>query len=363
MLHWFLRDVGINLELDWGKMYAYDFPKVIAAYELVPEDQKRQAEEVVREIVLLANQEGVAALREAARLDNRPYWAVLFKHNPSAYMQAIWAWATHRALFEKAKKLLQVNRMPHVRKRTGLPVGPPPFLDEKLEEFKVKLQTFFMERQNRGGVCSIDAFDRGDGRYFVLAYPDDVERPFLRHDERNTLVGDTLKQVFEIAFEVNANEGSLAVSAKSDVREDLENLFIRTMYGTEPPPVITPKYNLQMLKDPQLVLATEARDFVTAEVCFLSIKWPGISSASTFTAHQRGSFVRPIAYLLGQEPKDLKDGTVASAKIRFHFLPKPGRRAGALCVEFTSESNMVIRCKDLLRVEVMEHYLKTWGIS
>jgi len=45
MLHWFLRNVGIDLGLDWEKMHAYDLPKVIAAYELLPEIQKRQAEE------------------------------------------------------------------------------------------------------------------------------------------------------------------------------------------------------------------------------------------------------------------------------------------------------------------------------
>jgi hypothetical protein len=175
-----------------------------------------------------------------------------------------------------------------------------------------------------------------------------------------------MKPVFEIAFEVNANDGSLAVSAKSaksDIREELENLFIRTLYGTEPPPITVPKYNLQILKDPQLVLATEPKDCLKAEVCFLSVKWPGIRSASTFTAYQEGSFVRPIAHMLGQEPRDLKDGTVAHAKIRFHFLPKSSRRAGALCVEFTSENKMVIRCKDLQRIEIMEHYLKTWGIT
>ena len=259
MLRWFLRNVGIDLGLDWEKMHAYDLPRVVAAYELIPEIQKRQAEEIIREIVLLADQEGVAAMKEAARLVDLTCWAVLFKNNPSAYLQAIWAWTAHRDLFEKAKQLLQINRLPHARKRTGLPVGPPPFSDEKLEELKVNLQTFFTERQSRGGVCSVESFERGDGRYFVLAYPDDVERPYLRHDERKNLVGATMKPVFEIAFEVNANEGSLAVSAKSDIREDLENLFIRTLYGMEPPPVIVPKYNLQMLKDPQLVLATEAR--------------------------------------------------------------------------------------------------------
>ncbi len=172
-----------------------------------------------------------------------------------------------------------------------------------------------------------------------------------------------IRPVFEIVFSVDGNAGTLSVSSKASIRAELENLFISTMYGIEPPPVVVPKYNLQMLKDPKLVLATEARDCLKAEVCFLSVKWPGIKAASTFTAYQDGSFVRPIAHMLGHTPKDLKDGTVVHAKIRFHFLPKPDRRAGSLCVEFTSEHNMVVRCKDAVRVGIMEHYLKMWGVA
>ena len=85
VLRWFLPNVGVELSFDWEKLHVYDIGKVIIAYEELPEEVKQKAEEVVREIVSLADQEGVAAMNDAAKLCNLPYWNAIFKDNPSAY--------------------------------------------------------------------------------------------------------------------------------------------------------------------------------------------------------------------------------------------------------------------------------------
>ncbi len=196
----------------------------------------------------------------------------MFLPNASAYLQAIWAWTQYRNTFEKAKKLLQTNRGVYAKKRTGLPVRLPPVTDEKLGILKEHLQHFFSEKQKSPVTCTIEVIERNEGRINVFAYSDDIERPILQHDERQNLSPSMIRPVFEIVFAVDGNEGALSVSEKSSIREGLENLFIRTMYEMEPPPVVVPKYNIQILKDPKLVLATEAKDNLKAEVCFLSIK-------------------------------------------------------------------------------------------
>ena len=104
-LKWFLPSVELDMGFDWEKLRACDLPKVLDAYEQVPEEQKTKAEVTVREIALLANIDGVAALREAAKLCHVSYWDVAFKANSSAYLQAIYAWSVHREIFEKAKEL------------------------------------------------------------------------------------------------------------------------------------------------------------------------------------------------------------------------------------------------------------------
>ena len=362
VLRWFLSDVGIDLGFDWEKMHAYDLPKVIIAYELVPEDLKQQAEAVVREIVELADQEGIAALREAARLTNLTYWSTLFKNNPSAYLQAIWAWTSHRDLFDKAKKLLQIKSKPQSRKRAGLPTGPPPITDEKLVEFKETLQEFFRKKQKRPVMCTVESFERGDGRHCVSAYLDDVEKPILQHDDRENLVPAMVRPVFEICFEINENEGTLAVASQPGIRAELEYLFIQTIYGNAPPPVDRPVYDIEQLKDQKFALTTAAEDCLKAEISFMNLLWPDANGGSTFRGKRNSDIFQTINHVVEQTKRSLKDARVLAVTIRFHFLPKPGRRAGFLCVEFTSSEHFTIRCTDAVRVGIMMNYLKKWRI-
>ncbi len=170
MLRWFLPEIGLNLGFDWKNLHAYDVPKIISAYETVAPEERAQVEETMRDIFLLADQDGIAALREAARLDNISYWDTMFLPNASAYLQAIWAWSGYRATFEKAKKLLLANHTAYSKKRMGLPVGLPPITEEKLTELKEKLQTFFSEKQKNAVICTVEAIPREEGRVNVFAF-------------------------------------------------------------------------------------------------------------------------------------------------------------------------------------------------
>jgi len=109
MLHWFLPSVGIDLDVDWEKLHAYDLPAVIAAYEQFPDDQKAKAEETVKGIAVLANKKGVEAMRQAAITCNLGYWDTMFPPDASPYLQAIWAWNEHPDMFEMAKKNLNAD--------------------------------------------------------------------------------------------------------------------------------------------------------------------------------------------------------------------------------------------------------------
>ena len=109
MLRWFLPSVGVDLDFDWEKLHVYDLPRVVAAYEQYPADQKADAEEIVKGIVVLANKKGVDAMKKAAKICGLDYWEVMFKDDASPYMQAIWAWSEHRNLFDQAKKILNAD--------------------------------------------------------------------------------------------------------------------------------------------------------------------------------------------------------------------------------------------------------------
>ncbi|MDR2346837.1 MAG: hypothetical protein LBE18_12310 [Planctomycetaceae bacterium] len=365
MLRWFLPKVGLDLGLDLKQLRACDLPQVITAYKLVSSEKRQEVETIVEDIVSLANQEGIAALRESARLNQVVYWDVIFRPNASAYMQAIWAWTSEHKTFEQAKKLLQANQSVRFCKRTGLPHTPPLLTENKLAELKAAFQKFFIEHQHRGEICTVEAFSRGNGKYSVFVYPDDYERAVLRHDEQANLVPSMDKTVFEIFFDIDSAEGSLSLSAKlsKQLRDQLEDIFIRTVYEIDPPVVSKPKYDLEKLKDSKFILATDPTDFVTAEISFMNLFWIGLNSSSSFKSHRSGNIFVTINQLLKKEKRNLDDAAVQSVAIRFHFLPKPDRRAGVVCVEISSSNNIVIRCKDVKRVEVMYKYLKQWGLE
>jgi hypothetical protein len=254
--------------------------------------------------------------------------------------------------------------MIYFRKRAGIPVGSPPITESKLDELKSALQTFFVEKQARGNICSVEILERGNGQYSIWAYPDDHPIPYLEHDQNATLIPSMVTPVFEIIFDIDSVAGTLSVSAKlsKEIKEELEVLFIRTIYNIEPPQLNSPKYDIQKLKDQNFVLATDAEDFVTAEISRLNLEWHNILSLSSFTSKKDGDIFCTINHLLIKEKRSLVDATVRQATIRFHFLQQQGRRAGVVCTEI-SPRNIVIRCKDSVRTEVMLKYIKKWGIE
>lgn len=69
MLRWFMPSIGLDLGIDWKNLHAYDIPKVIAAYETISQEEQLQFEEKLKDLFLLIDKEGIAALREAARLE------------------------------------------------------------------------------------------------------------------------------------------------------------------------------------------------------------------------------------------------------------------------------------------------------
>jgi hypothetical protein len=104
-----LPDIGIDLDFDWEKVHAYDLPQVIVAYESLPEEQRSHAEQIVQNIIVLANKKGVIAMKEAAKICGLTYWERMFPPDSSAYLQAVWAWTEHKDMFEMAKDMLKEN--------------------------------------------------------------------------------------------------------------------------------------------------------------------------------------------------------------------------------------------------------------
>lgn len=171
-----------------------------------------------------------------------------------------------------------------------------------------------------------------------------------------------IRPASEIIFSVNGEEGALSVSAKPSIRGELENLFIRTVYKIEPPRIEIPKYNIDKLKNQDFRLVTDSKDCLKVDISFINLLWPEAEGGSTFRAKRNSDIFRTVNHIVHTEKRDLNAAEVLAVTVRFRFLPSPFRRAGFVCVEFTSNNRYIIRCKDALRTEIMIKYLKEWGI-
>ena len=365
-LRWFLPKVVGELDFDWENLRACDVGEVIKAFEQLPPERKEPIEATVREIVSLANIEGVAALNEAAKLCKIFYWEVAFKAYSSTYLQAIYAWSSHRNVFDTAKKIVQMNRPICGQRRTGLPTGTASFTEEKLTELKSAIQSFFLEKENRGEVCTVEMFERDNGKFNILAYPDDHVRPKLFHNEQQVLLPKIEKSVFEVLFAVDTKEGTLETAAKlsKSRKEELETLFIRTMYGIEPPPMGGTVYEIDAMKSPDFPMPTDPVDCVRVEIAMMSIKWDFHERATAFAVKQRDSIHESVACYLSRKELALDKAELQRIRLRFYFGPHPNRRAGMVTAEIcTSSSNCMINCKDSSKVDVIHKCLRNWGVK
>ena len=365
-LRWFLPTVLGDLEFDWPNLRACDIEKVMTAYDTLPPARKEQAEEIVREITSLASIEGVAALNEAAKICRISYWDVAFRANSSTYLKAVYAWSMHHEMFETAKTLLQVNRPAYGRKRTGLPVDVVPFSDPSLGLLKEALQQFFIEKEKRGRVCTVEMFDRGDGKFHIIAYPDDHEILKLYHDERKELQPRTDKSVFEVFFAIDTQAGTLELAAPLPkvLKQELEDLFIRTMYGIEPPPIPKPVYVIDPMKYPDFPMPTDPADKVRVEPAMMRLKWEFHQRATIFLVEKGDDIHESVACYRGRKELTLERAELQRIRLRFYFESRPDRRAGMVTAEICGASSRCrINCKDSGKVEIILRCLDQWGIA
>lgn len=365
-LRWFLPKVLPDLDFDWENLRACDVDSVLASFESLPTERKSEIEKTVEDVVSLANIEGVAALNEAAKICKISYWDIAFKAYSSTYLKAIYAWSAHHEVFETAKTILQLNRPAYGRKRTGLPVGVMPFTDDKLAELKRALQLFFVDKENRGRVCTVEAFERENGKFSIIAYPDDHEIPKLYHDDREELRPRMDRSVFEVFFAVDTVEGTLELAAKMSkpLKEELEDLFIRTIYGMAPPPAISPTYEIDAMKYPTFPMPTDPADGVRVEIAMMSVKWEFHKRATEFNVERGDHIHESVACYQSRKELTLENAALKRIRIRFYFEHRQDRRAGMVTAELCASSkNCIINCKDSAKVEIIYKCLRNWGVT
>jgi len=143
----------------------------------------------------------------------------------------------------------------------------------------------------------------------------------------------------------------------------LEETFIRTVYGIEPPPYVQPLYAIDMLKNERFPLATDPEDCVRAEISMFQIKWDYHSRATQFGVVVGDSIHDSVACYESRKEVSRDKAQFQRTRIRFFFGPKPDRRAGMITVEIAPPGTCIIKCHDPVKIEIVHKYLRRWGIA
>jgi hypothetical protein len=362
----FFLKLGLKMPLDWEKVT--DVQPLQSAYRLLPRDDQERTEDILKRITPLACKQGYRALNEAAKLCNFPKWEVGHRKTATLYQKVIWTWMLYPHIVEKALTLFELDKIIYARKRFGLPLGDITITDEILNSLKLNLQSLFTEHEGRGRVCTIEVFERGNGKYCFFAYPDDYPENVQQHDQEERLIGKTECNTFEIVFGLNTEDGTLELAAKAnDVGQKmkglLEETFVRTVYGIEPPPYVQPLYVIDMLKNERFPLVTDPEDCIRAEIAMFQIKWDYRSRSTRFGVIPGDSVYDSISCYESRQEVSRERAEFQRVKIRFYFGPKPDRRAGMITAEIAVPGTCIIGCHDQVKVDIVHKYLRRWGIS
>jgi hypothetical protein len=156
----------------------------------------------------------------------------------------------------------------------------------------------------------------------------------------------------------------MAAKLGKSLKENLEDIFIRTMYGIEPPLTDGTIYAIDAMKYPYFSMPTDSVDCVHIEISMMSIKWDFQKRATIFGVERGDNIHESVACYMSREELTLEKAKLQRIRLRFFFGPRPDRRAGMVTAEICeSSSNCTINCKDTSKVDVIHKCFRNWGVA
>ena len=115
-----------------------------------------------------------------------------------------------------------------------------------------------------------------DDVYYFTAYPDDYVKNVLQHDDSGTLIVKKTRATFEVVFAYNAAEGTLELHTKGGLttKQELEEIFIRTVVGASSAKDSGSPYDLSVIKDERFSLSADSADGLTIYLRQIGLLWP-----------------------------------------------------------------------------------------
>lgn len=304
---------------------------------------------------------------EAGPHCGEPNLGSLVPDDLSVYGRSMWVWLHRRPVFDKAQVIHQVEHMAWWRRRNDLPKNVPDTSPEAVANLEEDISTL-LKSQGRGKDCTVETLTRGDVDYF-FAYPDDFVRNVLVHEEDGSLAPEAFRQTLLVIFAYNREEGSLELFAKlpKRLKERLETIFAETILHWElGPHEPEAAYELNQLKAPSFDLRPDPEDRLRVNVrkMRLSAKHSGRRIHVEVDDDDPDDDIhKAIRECVNLDQFPLSEWNATQATFCFEFLPLDGRKHGRQTFDVTYPRSCSLRGARPERVELIQKYLKRWGID
>lgn len=365
----FFAGLGVAFPgLDWATLGERDVQSMLTVLNGLPNAEMVPVENELRTVFEMACDAGLNALIETAAALGDHDLAGRMPQDQTAYGRAMWTWLEHRDYFIQAGLMFQVDQLSWWRKRNDLPTRPPKASPEDRDGLRREISHLLLTEQGRGRLCSVEVLERGPTTYF-FAYPDDFVQSVQEHDAEGRLAPRAVRRTFSIVFAYGRDEGTLELFAKvpGKLKPRLEELFARHVLDAElgawQPPAA---FALNHLRLRSTSLPVDPADAVTVWVKRLRFEVPGSKRRIELEADPEGGprdIHAMIAEYFDRDALRVEDLRVKSATLVFTFAELGDRKPGTATVDIGHPSSCNLRHQRPERVEVIQKYLKQWGID
>lgn len=351
-------------EIPWEKLKFREIDVFQNLFQELPLSKQDEFESVCHDVNSLACASGLNALCQTAEERNESGWFSLSNEKDGPYAKSLWSWLNYPEVFQKALECHKIEHVTLWRKRDGLPKSVPPWNADIRETLEQTLQNYFVAKQGRGKVCTVEMRNHRKNLHYFIAYPDDYIRHVLHHDESGQLVLLRSRPTFEVVFLYNSAEGTLELHAKGGekTKRALERIFIETVLPEEVPEYCGPVYDLSVFKEAGFSLTTDPLDLIDIQLKSMTLGWYGQKEV-TLRTKSREDTLDWIRNAVSKATLPWNDALVLRVKLQILFFSHDHRRQGSVTFEIKTPDKNTLRNQDIKRIETARKYLKNWGVE
>lgn len=362
---WFHDHVPGPFDISWDTLKENDVNEMIIHLDELPSSARRDAEIDLRTIRSFANEAGMRAIEDTARIHGVHDLTSRIPEGLNLNGRAMWVRLHEWEILHAATTLLHLEEATFWRKRTGVPANVTIAADAGKRLGNV-VCNFFRE-EGRGQQVTVETLQNAGIDYMVVQ-PDDFVRGENTHDDQGRLATVSIRPTVDIIFAYDRHAGTFELCANLPKahKERLETIFASVVLGWQLPAYDDEcGYQIDHLKNPNTRLLTDPVDQIQVRIEEIKIYNPSTGRRISTDVNKRDetdTIHRAIDEELRSLQEVLSNFGVNSIGIKFNFPATRYARAGSRIIRITPGScNLRSLTSD--RAEIVQKHLRMWGVD